>query len=481
MSTAIAARASEALSRDPKRRFVFAALAAVISLVALVAAYELRTGAPKNIVMALVIAAAPICLYVSIRRPLIFPFALYAIAVPFSNLVYLGGFGTVTKLIGVLAAAMLTFYVVRTKRVINPPVALFAWLTYIAWVCASIAWAIDPALSLASIGILLSLFLLYVVSTLVPVTPFELRVVLAAIAVGGLCAAAYGAYAFRSGMPTSNNRFYLQSSNTDAAIDPNHFAASLLLPIAIVLMAALSTRNMLLKFGLFVCAGVLMTGVYASASRGAFVAVLAMVVYFVWKSRKRLQIVFLAAAASVSGLFLPTAMWSRILKDPGNGSGRTVIWSVGLDALHRYWLLGAGILNFPNAYDQSYLKIYSPVFQQWSMAAHNILVQTAVELGVVGIGILVWVVASQFRILKDIKPGDELYTVRIGLEAAFIGMLTASMFLDVLFWKYSWLTFMAMALARSAAIDARPVRAESSTALPTLNGNATARHFLTRV
>lgn len=92
----------------------------------------------------------------------------------------------------------------------------------------------------------------------------------------------------------------------------------------------------------------------------------------------------------------------------------------------------------------------------WHRAPHNLLVGTAVELGIVGLALLFVAWYVQFRQLRDIPRGDEFYPMRIALEAAVIGTFIAALFLDVMIFKYVWLTFMLIALVRNAHYVRRP-------------------------
>jgi len=458
MNTVLSLYRDASSSQAFKSRLVVVALGTAMALAALAAAILLETGASRSIALSIAVAAAPLGLYLSIRRPLIFPFALYTILVPFSELVFISGMGTLTKLVGGLAIVALVFYMLRTRRTVRPPAALFAWLALIAWACTSIFWAIDTNLSLSLIGTLLQLFLMFAVVAVVPVTAFELRAILAAVTIGGVCAAAYGAYLFKQGADIQGNRIVLESVTSSQTLDPNHFAASLLLPLSLAMMGALRTRGFwrkVLFLGLF---GVLMLGVYASGSRGGFVGVAAVILYLLWKSRYRLQILLVGLVAGAASALVPTSLWARIISDPTSGSGRTGIWMIGAAAFRHYWLLGAGIANFPNAYNQSFLRVH-PVLSldwYWDRAPHDILLMIGVELGIVGLALFAWAVVAQFRTLRHVRLTHPLYDVRLALEGAFVGLMVAALFLDVMYWKYAWLVFMAMVLARSAALCSSP-------------------------
>jgi O-antigen ligase len=460
--------AARSISESPRHAFSPLLFALAVVALSVAAAYLLAGGSKKDVALALAVAAAPVLIYLAIKRPFIFPFGLYAVLVPFNHLSFVEGLGTMTKLAGILASAALIFYVVRTKRWVRPPRVLFAWLAFVTWICASVLWAVNPDGSLYVIGILLQLFALFAVTSIVEVSPRELRIVLALIALGGIAAAAYGGKLFLAGAQTESNRLFLQSAVQGQSVDPNHFSASLLLPIALVLVYALHAPGVFRKLAAFAGLGVLLLGVYASGSRGALVATAAIMVATFWRTRRWLELAFVTVASVVLSLAVKTSIWTRFSVDP-SGSGRTSIWVIGAHAFAQRPLFGWGIYNFADAYDQWVLRLYTPIFTKWGRAPHDFVLMTAVELGIVGLALLAWVIVAQARTMRHIDPQDELYAVRVALESAMVGILVVSFFLDTLYWKYTWLVFTAVVLARSASLQTArlPARAVTMTRVVT--------------
>jgi hypothetical protein len=456
--------AAQPASEAPHRAFSPLLFALAVIAASLAAAYLIAGGSKKDIALALAVAAGPVLIYLAIRQPLIFPFGLYAVLVPFNHLSFVQGFGTMTKLAGVLASAALLLYIVRTKQWVRPPRVLFAWLAFVTWICASVLWAVNPNASLYLINILLQLFALFAVTAIVPINRQELRIVLAFVALGGIAAAAYGGKIFLAGAQTTPQRLLLEAAAGDH-LDPNHFAASLLLPVALALVYALQVPGVLRKLAGYAGLGTLLLGVYASGSRGGLVAVAAIVLAVLWRTRRWLQITGIVALGAVLSIAVKSSVWSRFAADTAagsTGSGRTSIWLIGAHAFVQHPLFGWGIGNFAEAYNRWMLSLYSPIFTYWDRAPHNFILMTAVELGIVGLVLLAWVIVEQVRTVQHISPHDELYDIRIALDSALFGLLVASFFLDTLYWKYAWLTFSMMVLARSASLPATeraPIRA----------------------
>ena len=445
--------AARPVSESPNQALSPLAFAIAIVALSAVAALLLAVGSKKDIVLALALAAAPVLVYLAIQRPFIFPFGLYAVLVPFNHLIFVNGFGTMTKLAGILASAALVFHIVRTKRWVQPPRVLFAWLAFVTWICASVLWAVNPTESIELIGILLQLFALFAVTSLVRISRQEFRIVLVLVALGGIAAAAYGGKFFLEGTQTSSNRLFLESAVAGEQIDPNHFAAALLLPIALVLVYALQVHGVFRKLAAYVGLGALLLGIYASGSRGGLVAVAAIFLAVLWRTRRWVQFAGVVILGAVLSVAVNSSIWSRFAADT-SGSGRTSIWLIGAHAFAQRPLFGWGVGNFADAYDRWVLRLYSPMHMKWDRAPHDFVLMVGVELGIVGLALLVWLIVEQARVVHHISAEDELYDARVALESALLGLLVASVFLDTLYWKYAWLIFSTLVLARSASLPA---------------------------
>jgi len=78
-----------------------------------------------------------------------------------------------------------------------------------------------------------------------------------------------------------------------------------------------------------------------------------------------------------------------------SGEGRVDIWRVGLQALQRYWLIGAGLSNFPFAYNE--YAGFAVTYQGYSRGSHNIFLGTWVELGIIGLALMLVALWLQLR------------------------------------------------------------------------------------
>lgn len=416
-------------------------------------------GTKTGFVLALVAIGGPLAFYSAVVAPLVFPFALYVGVVPFDNLLSLSAFGTLTKFLGMAAGAALIFYLVRTKQAVRPSPSLMIWGALYLWAAATAFWAYDQTLVFGALLTSVQLVILYAAICVFPSDRSAVRWTTFAVIVGGIAAAVYGAYLFHNG----TDIYYgsrLRITTDTGAIDPNHFAAALLLPIALCLSALLTTKKLIVAAGSIAALGMLFVGVTLSASRGAVMAIGFMAVYFLIRSRTRIRLIAITIATAVAAMAFSsqTDLWNRFtVAMSTGGNGRTSIWLVGLQALKQHWLFGAGYGNFSEAYDRVFLQTPHQIWDQanWHRASHDLLIGTSVELGIVGTVLLLLAWGSQFYMLRAIEPTEPEYPLRVAAEAAVLGIFVAALFLDVMTFKYVWLAFMFIAILRNAHLRRR--------------------------
>lgn len=424
-----------------------------LACAALLVAYLLFGGAdfdPKlGIALTVLVLLAPSFVYVVFKRPVIL-FAIYAFSVPLQNLVHVDAIGTLSKGLGGLAAILLVFALYVRRKAVPFDRAVYAWAAFLLWTALSFFWSIDPEYHFVNLSQLVNLFVLYAIVSVVPMSAIDLRIVVIATTLGGIYGGLYSLNQYlHNGIHSGAwTRLYIKDGEND--IDANHFAAAMQLPIALALMAALTAKKILPRLVLLGALGSMFVAVFLGASRGGLVAILIMCIFFAIRTGKFRQMMMVLVIAGIASLAFPS-VWARF-NDPsqGEGSGRLPIWRVGFYAFQTHWLAGVGSENFQYAYDKYFVHVYQDEFQGWSRPSHNILLGTATELGIIGLGLLLFAGTAQFQSLRVIRRGTPFFAVRIALEGAFLGLLTESMFIDTLWYKYVWLLFALMGCCRSA-------------------------------
>jgi O-antigen ligase len=431
-----------------------------------ICAVLLAGGSPARIALACALGLLPFAAYATVVRPMVFPYALYVLLIPFDNLLNFSGSGTLTKLLGMISGFALLFWCVRIRRIVDPPKALLLLGALLLWMTLSVTWSQDPLASFNGLQPYFGLALLYCALAITPLQVREFRVLMFIVVVSGVVSAAYGAHVFYQNPATANSllhRLVVQVGNT--FIDPNQFADALLFPLAALVIFGLRTQWLTLKFASMAGVILMVSAIALSGSREAIVALGVIIVYYLWRTRYRLQLLALIAIGVVGAMAQPSSVWARFNDAlSSGGAGRTSIWSVGWIAFKHNWLKGYGIASFPTAYDRFYLGVYQSYTNGWTSPAHNVILHYAVELGIVGLLLLLGFWFAQFSALRVIGPSHPLYDYRVLLEGALLGLFVTAMFIDLFTYKYAWLIFAMAAQLRSLATapgpDVLPVRGQ---------------------
>lgn len=249
--------------------------------------------------------------------------------------------------------------------------------------------------------------------------------------------------------------------------DPNYFTVSALvfLPMAVYLRQV--ARHRAERAFCTACFGLTLLAVFAAASRGGFLGLLAAAAYFGVRSRRRAAVVTLACVALVMmTVILPSSPLTRLMNphqgDVEAADSRVRLWSAGVQAALEYPLTGVGPGNYKT------LTVGREDFQ----VAHNTYVELAAELGFPGLLLFVAVLVATFmsagRIRRRAERGGPLVFLHVaqGIQAGLLGYAVSAVFVSVPWQKSLWLlVFVSIALEvlwrtsprRAAVADARRV------------------------
>jgi len=436
---------------SPRRVTIVAAVAG-LAMTVLMASWLIVGGSPTRIAVAIALSLAGPALWLAWTRPVIFPFCAYAAVVPFNDLLFVGHTGTLTFLLGAFTAVTFVIAFLRQRRIGRPGTALIAWWVVAALSVLSGLWALEPIAWAPLSTTFVQLVATYTVIAFYPFTRSDLRWLFGALIAGAASAGAYGSYLFAHAMfITSDQRLYIISGDVKA--DPNHFATAMLMPLTLAVVIGAASKNWWLKLIAAAAIAAMAGGIVVSSSRGALSAVIVAVIYILIRLRQRAQVLAFAAIGMVVALpFWPELIGRISIALSSGGAGRTDIWRAGVEAFKSHWLFGVGLGGFPAAFDRAYLTVHFPHhFGTWHKAAHNLILEYGVELGVIGALAVLCAWWYTFRSTATIAADDPLYPVKIGVESGVIALFIASLFLDITFSKYTWLAFTVVAAVCAAA------------------------------
>jgi O-antigen ligase len=429
------------------------ALVAVLALAPLIG-WAIAKEEWRIFALLLLVAAVPAL----IRWPVPLVFGVYAFMVPFDAVGVLtsAGGATVSKLLGILAAALLLGVGMVERRLVRPPVTAL-WLgVFTLWGLLSIGWSVDLATSTARVFSFISFLLLYVAAVSFRVSAKELRSVIIFTMLGGVLAALVPLYFGTDALiPSGRATLTLQ----DRVADANKFAAGLILPLLLLVGRFIDSRSFQAKAVSIGAMAVIVNSIYLTASRSALLAIVLGIGLLVWRSRRVGHALFVVAVFAILVAFAPDALVTRVNRvvegEDVTGTNRTLIWAVGVHALQDYWIFGSGLSTFPHIYG-----MYASVPpRELASAPHSIYIGTWVELGIVGLALLLLTFGMHFRAVFGCRrPSIDV----VALQASCVAAMVAAAFLDHLGVKAFWLPWtLLMWSVRLHAEEPRTVEAPS--------------------
>lgn len=381
--------------------------------------------------------------------------------VPFDDVLALqsGGSGlTLTSLIGLvtLFVSVGTFLAFRRLRLPLSPA--IAWFAFLAWEACTILWSVDRDAGIRRLPTMISLFAFYLVMTCCPFSEKEISRVARFAIFGGCAAAAITLYEFRSGIFYHNLNMRGSLVFGDRQTDPNILAASLLLPLSLVVGEFLGAAKLHTKVLLSFCALLIVSGIFSTGSRGALLAIGVILVFYLRKLGINWRVLAPMTLLGGALMFAPAFLLQRVEESQSTGgAGRVYVWQTGLAALKDYFLAGAGLDNFPVIYND--YASHAAHFAGLNRAPHNIFLQIAVESGIIGVFLFGWPILSHARCAtrRDaLSTGADRFRL-IACEAAACGMLVASFFLGTLWTKAFWSVWVLLAVcSRAPRVDLLP-------------------------
>jgi O-antigen ligase len=397
-----------------------------------------------------ILLIALLVLPILVLRPRELCLGVYAFLLPFDSLSAVGPAGvTLTSIAGAAVVAILLGTALANKDLHRPPRQAMWWALFVAWAAVTVLWALEWEPGGSRIVTSVSLLLVYLVVLSTNISRKELRTISLFAVAGASIAAVYTIYHFRGGdIYHGEVRGSLSAGNN--ATDPNFLAASLLLPLSLAVYSFLTPRRWLARLGWLVVAATLALGVLVTMSRGSLVAITVMVLFYVYTRQvsRRLTIPLVAIFVAL-GFVLPDVFFTRLqTAAESGGSGRTVIWQGGLVAFQHHAMVGAGLNNFSIAYREQIGS--APIFMHsYVWGAHNIYLEIAVEMGIVGLALLLTAMISQLRAASRCRKNllDSGGAVVVAYEAACYAVLVAGFFIGIIWEKWFWMAWMLLAVA----------------------------------
>jgi O-antigen ligase len=358
---------------------------------------------------------------------------------------------------------------------VHPGMSLVMGL-FLGWVALSALWAESTSNVTGAFGrYLLNLILFMIVFTAVRDKP-QARLVIGGFLTGAAAAAIYGQF-----FSPATQTIY-QGRVTGAGLDPNELASVLVAGMA--LSAGLSVglrgkpgaRLAILAVGVLCFFSALFTG-----SRGGLVAMACMLVAAMlfggrWRGR---AVVAGLLIASTSAFYIyalaPAEIRDHVLKSSEGEKRvpelRTTLWQIGGRMVRANPVTGVGADNF-RVSSRHYLLEPGTVYNSEAIittpnVTHNTYLQTATELGLVGLALFGSIIAFSFgtclRGARNFAARGDISGEALArsVAIALVGVLAADFFISQQYNKQLWLllgigpAMLAISRRADSASDAR--------------------------
>lgn len=237
--------------------------------------------------------------------------------------------------------------------------------------------------------------------------------------------------------------------------DNNAISAALVMIIPLMFYLRTVATSKWVKRGLLASVGLSAMAILGSQSRGAFLAILAMLLFLWFKSQKKLLFgMVLVLLLPVAIGFMPDSWTERMntiktYEEDASAMGRINAWTMAFNVANARPLVGGGF----ELYTAKTFAQYAPNPLDVH-AAHSIYFQILGEHGYVGlalflsIGFVAWSLARRVIKLSALRPEDAWagHLAR-AIQVSLIGYATGGAFINIGYWEIQYYEIIALMAA----------------------------------
>jgi len=266
------------------------------------------------------------------------------------------------------------------------------------------------------------------------------------------------------------------SAGSDFLGDENDVALAMLLILPVAVYLFRQSRS--LPGRLFWGAGsvAIFLAVLFTFSRGGFIGLVVLMLYWAWTSRNRVKAI--GALVLAAGLVLavaPGRYWARMETITETSSGtaltRRNYWAAARRVFYDSPIWGVGGHNL-GVLLPDYAIDFDPEkrARHWGKAAHSMYFQLLAEFGLIGVFLIGWVILLNFRDLREVialnrmgRCPPSMGDLARSLRLSWVGFLVPAAFLSVLTYPHLYyltaLTVVVhrLAFAESVEMEIEPI------------------------
>lgn len=382
---------------------------------------------------------------------------LLVFTIAWENVLILPGFGTVGKLVGVLAFGAGLFAVIDRGTLRKFALLQGIMAMFVIWGCFTYFWSYAPERTKEEVVTYLQLFLMVWLIREFARTKQLQRQLMSAYVLGTYVSAACTFAVFGSGASTAHyHRYAAQGFN------PGDLALMVVLSVPFSIYLSSTQRKGLLLWIYRIHPAVAAACVFFTAARGAFIDLFVALLFLPlafrqWSIRQRLSLGIIAVGGLVAiSLLVPQTSWTRLSSigqevSSGTLNERTTLWKAGFEVFRMHPLQGVGVNAFAPTVQRSLgapaqLR-NGPANEVVEYVAHNTFISVLVEEGIVGFTLFVGLLLALWRGIFRLE----------GLERRLwiITLLVWTLGVMELTWEYRKPTWMLFGLLSAAIASVR--------------------------
>lgn len=372
---------------------------------------------------------------------------LFVFAVPLENSIVIPGFGTISRIIGLVAFVAGIVSIVESGKFRTPILPHLMMVLFVVWVSLSFFWTISPDDTTEEIISYVQLIAMVLLIWAEAPKPEQQQRLMRAYIIGA------GALAVATILQNESSVVGVRQGAFN--MNPNDIGLRIVLSVPMALYLSAVDKRPIWPWIYRAEVIAASCGLFFTASRGGFVALLAAFLMIPltlksWTTKQKLATLVLVVIGSLVAIrMVPQRAWTRLGSTEseiteGTMDSRTVIWHAGLEVYFDHPFLGIGAGAFPVAVQQKTATAWAP---------HNTFLSVLVELGAVGFAIFAVMLFTLITAAMRMQNLERSLWLVMLLSWALGGF--------VMNWEYykpTWFVFAMLAVQSASYAMASPVR-----------------------